>query len=328
MTVRINRRTFGLGALAGLPLLGGQVHAQAALPGGTITLVVPFAAGGATDVVGRLLSQKVGEIIGRNVIVENVGGAGGAIGTARVAKAAPDGATLLLGTVSTHAIVPNMQKAPQYDPIRDFTPISNIAIVPNILLVSNDFPAKSVKELITLLKANPGKHSYASSGVGSTLHLSGEMFKQAAGVDMQHVPYRGGGPAMNDLISGKVPIMFDVLSGAAGFIKGGSVRALAIATKTRSPAFPDVPTIDESGLPGFETFTWNAVYGPANMPKATVDALAAAFRKAVADPDLQRKLKDLSAIPVGSSPQQLAEFTKAEYEKMKPVVATVGLKID
>lgn len=299
-------------------------QAQTPLPKGPFTLVCPFAAGGATDVVSRLIAQKLSERIGRSVVVENVGGGGGSIGAAKVAKANADGTVLLLGTVATHAINPLSTPPATYDPVRDFTPISLIATVPNVLLVSKEVPAKDVRELIALLKAQPGKFSYGSSGVGTPPHLSGELFKSMAGVDIGHVPYKGGGPAMTDLVGGHIPILFDVLSGAASHIRAGSVRALAVTTGKRSPSFPNVPTMSEAGVPGYETYTWNAVFGPAGLPPSITEALSRDLQAVVAEPDVQTRLKEISAVPVGSSPEALAALVKSELSKWGPIIKSIG----
>ena len=298
--------------------------APAALPKGPITLIVPFAAGGATDVVSRLIGQKLAERIGRTVIIENVAGGGGAIGAAKVAKAAADGNTLLMGTVATHAINPLSMSPTPYDPQKDFTPVSLIATVPNVLLVSNTLKVQNLKELIALLKANPGKYNYGSSGVGTPPHLSGELFKSMTGVDIAHVPYKGGAPAMSDLVGGHIPILFDVLTGAASHIKSGSARALAVTTAKRSPSFPDIPTMAEAGVPGYETYTWNAVFGPAKLPQPMVDTLTRELQAVVALPEVQAKLKEISANPVGSSPEALATLVKAENDKWGPVIKSIG----
>jgi tripartite-type tricarboxylate transporter receptor subunit TctC len=314
------------GASLALAGIGSRARAQAALPNGTITLIVPFAAGGATDVVSRLVGKAFTERTRRVVVIESVGGAGGAVGATRLLRAAPDGTTLLMGTVATHAINPLMTKTPPYDPRTDFSPISLLASVPNVLLVNSGVKAKDVAELIALLKAEPGRYTYGSSVIGTPPHLSGELFKAMAGVRMEHVPYRGGGPAMNDLIGGQIPILFDVLSGAAGNIKGGSVRALAVTTKERSPSFPDVPTVSESGLPGYETYTWNAVFGPRGMAPDLAERLSKEFRQIVADDQIKARFAELSAIPAGSTPQELAKQVDVENEKWAPVVLSAGLK--
>lgn len=301
-----------------------SVWAQAEFPKGPITLVVPFAAGGATDVVSRLVAQKLADRIGRAVVVENVGGGGGTIGAARVKRAAPDGNTLLMGTVATHAIQPLSAKPAPYDAQRDFTPISLLATVPNVLLVSNSVKANSVSELIALLKSQPGQFNYGSSGVGTPPHLSGELFKSLAGVEMTHVPYKGGGPAMMDVVGGQIPILFDVLTGASSHVRAGSVRALAVTTSQRVASFPNLPTIAESGVPGYETYTWNAVFGPAGLPRPMVDALSRELQAVVALPDVQSKLKELSATPVGSTPEALATLVKSELAKWGPVIQSMG----
>ena len=329
MTSSVSRRTFCSSLAMATVGLATPLRAQGPgdLPKGLITLVVPFAAGGATDVVSRLVARKLSEQIGQSIVIENVTGAGGVVGAARVARAAPDGTSLLMGTISTHTINPLMARQPPYDPVKDFTPISMVAIVPNVLLVSAQVKAKNVGELIALIRAEPGKFSYGSSGVGTPPNLSGELFKVQAKVQMEHIPYRGGAPAMNDLIGGQIPILFDVLSGAAPFIKSGAARAIGVTTKTRSPSFPDLPTIAEQGLPDFETYTWNAVFGPPGLPPDMTERLSAELRKAVADPEIQRRLRDLSADPVQSTPRQLAAQLQQELVKWQPIIEAAGLKM-
>jgi len=323
-TTLSRRELLKCGAAAALSTPLSGAWAQTALPKGPITLIVPFAAGGATDVVSRLIAQKLSERIGRTIVVENAGGGGGSIGATKVAKAPADGSTLLMGTVATHAINPLSMSPSPYDPVRDFTPISLIAKVPNVLLVGNSVKAQSVRELIALLKAQPGKFSYGSSGVGTPPHLSGELFKSMAGVDIAHIPYKGGGPAMTDLVGGQIPILFDVLTGAASHIRAGSARALAVTTDKRSPSFPDVPTMAEAGVPGYETYTWNALFGPAGVPRPFVEQLSRELQKVVAEPEVQARLKELSANPVGSTPEALAALVKAELEKWGPVIKAIG----
>ena len=323
---RISRRDlmkWGIAATVGAPTASAFAQ-QSALPKGPITLVVPFAAGGATDVVSRFVAQKLSERISQPIVVENVGGGGGSIGAAKVAKAPADGKVLLMGTVATHAINPLSTPPAPYDPQKDFTPISLIATVPNVLLVGPSVKAQNLKELIALLKAQPGKFNYGSSGVGTPPHLSGELFKSMAGVDINHVPYKGGGPAMSDLVGGHIPILFDVLTGAASHIRSGSVRALAVTMAKRSPSFPDVPTMAEAGVPGYETYTWNAVFGPAGLPRATVELLSRELQTVVGTQEVQAKLKDLSAIPVGSTPEALTALVKAELDKWGPVIKSIG----
>jgi tripartite-type tricarboxylate transporter receptor subunit TctC len=203
-----------------------------------------------------------------------------------------------------------------------------VATVPNVIVVNPSVPANNIKELIALTKAQPGKFNYGTSGVGTPPHLSGELFKSMAGVDMEHVPYKGGGPAMTDLIGGSIPVLFDVLTGAAGHIKGGRAKALAVTTPQRSPSFPDVPTVAESGLKGYETYTWNAIFAPAGVPTAVAEALSKEFQRAALDPELQEKFKELSAIPVGSTPEGLSSHVKSELDKWGPIVKNLNLKLD
>ncbi|WP_077002406.1 tripartite tricarboxylate transporter substrate binding protein [Variovorax sp. KK3] len=313
---------WGIAASFGTSL--SDAFAQSALPKGPITLVVPFAAGGATDVVSRLLAQKLSERIAHSVIVENVAGGGGAIGAAKVAKAAADGSVLLMGTVATHAINPLSTPPAPYDAQRDFTPVSLVATVPNVLLVGASVKAQNLRELIALLKAQPGKFSYGSAGVGTPPHLSGELFRSMAGVDINHVPYKGGGPAMTDLVGGHIPMLFDVLTGAASHIRAGSVRALAVTTAKRSASFADIPTFAEAGLPGYETYTWNAVFGPSKLSRPLAELLSRELQAVVAQPEVLTKLKDLSATPVGSTPDVLEALVKSELDKWGGVVKSIG----
>ena len=321
----------GLGALALATVTGlttpTPAAAQSAYPSRPITLVVPFPAGGSTDLVARLIASRMTGVLGQQIVIDNRGGAGGNLGSAAVARAEPDGYTILMGTVATHALNPALQKKMPYDAVKDFAPISLLALIPNVLVVSNDFPAKNVKELIDLLKAKPGEYSYASSGNGTPLHLSGELFKSMAGVDMVHVPYKGAGPALVDVIAGHVPIMFDNLPPSLEQIRAGKIRGLAVTTKERAPSIPDLPTIAET-LPGYETYSWNAFFAPAGTPKAIIAKLNEASLAALKDPEVSAKLADLSATVVGSTPEELATHVKDELAKWAPVVAASGARID
>lgn len=328
MTNTISRRAMLAAATAfGVAGLAAQASAQA-FPNKPITIVVPFAAGGGTDIAARIIGQKMTEMLGQNVIIENVAGAGGNVGTNRVAKAAPDGYTLLMGTISTHAINPAVFKSMPHDPVKDFAPISLLALVPSVLTVSNDFPAKDVKELIARLKAEPDKHSYASSGVATPQHLGGELFKTMTGTQMQHIPYRGGGPALQDVVSGKVAMIFDNLPSSAEMIRAGKVRGFAITTKTRSPAFPDMPTMEEAGIPGYEIYSWNALFAPAGTPANVIARLNEVANKAAQDPAVSKRLADLSAIVVGSTPQALADHVKSELAKWGPIAKATGASLE
>jgi len=308
-------------------VLVGPASAQT-YPDRTITMVVPFAAGGSTDLVARILAQKLTEQMGQSVVVENRAGAGGNIGAAAVAKSTPDGYTLLYGTISTHTLNPLMAKKSAYDPVKDFEPVALIGNIPNVLVVNPSVPAKTVQELIALAKANPDKYSYASSGVATPLHLSGEMFNAMAGTKMAHVPYRGAGPAMNDLVAGQVPVLFDNLPSSVEFIKAGKIRALAVTTKTRVEQMPDIPTMDEQGLKGYETYSWQAIFAPAKTPKPIVDKLNAEVKKALADPALQQRLKDLTMTITPSTPTELSKFVEDQLALWGPITKATGVQVD
>lgn len=315
----------GASGLLGLALAPARAQGTGpALARGPLTLVVPFAAGGATDVVSRLVAQKLGERLQRSVVVENLGGGGGSMGAARVARAVPDGHTLLMGTIATHVINPLSMAGLPYNAQRDFTPVSLVATVPNVLLVHASVKAANVQELIALVKARPGQFSYGSSGVGTPPHLSGELFKAMAGLDMGHVPYKGGGPAISDLMAGHIPVLFDVLTGAAAHIRAGSVRALAVTTRERIASFPGIPTVAESGVAGYETWTWNAIFGPAGLPRPVVDELGQALQAVVSLPEVQARLRELSATPVGSAPEALAALVRSETDKWRGVIQSIG----
>ncbi|WP_457581303.1 Bug family tripartite tricarboxylate transporter substrate binding protein [Ensifer canadensis] len=322
------RAALALGFTA-LTVFGSGIQANAqGFPDRAVTLVVPFAAGGSTDVVARIVAQKMSEDLGQQVIVQNVAGAGGNLGADNVARADPDGYTILMGTVATHALNPLILKTKPYDPEKDFAPISLLVVVPNVLVVNPELPAKTVEELLALLKAKPDEYAYASSGNGTPLHLSGELFKKMAGVSMQHIPYKGAGPALNDVIGNQVPIMFDNLPSSSSHIKAGTLRALAVTTAERAPSFPDVPTVAEAGIPGYETYTWNALFAPANTPEPVVARLNEAANKALADPAVVERMKEFSATIVGSTPQELGAHVKAELEKWTPVVRDANIQMD
>ncbi|EHS49543.1 hypothetical protein PDO_0516 [Rhizobium sp. PDO1-076] len=313
------------GLLAGVVSVG---TAKAEFPERAVTLVVPFAAGGSTDVVARVIAERMSTDLGQQVVVQNVGGAGGSLGAGNVARAEPDGYTILMGTVATHALNPLILKNKPYDAETDFAPVSLLVVVPNVLVVNPQLPVKDVKELLALLKAEPEKYSYASSGNGTPLHLSGELFNAMAGVKMQHVPYKGSGPALTDVIGNQVPIMFDNLPSSSGHIKAGTLRALAVTTAERAPSFPDVPTMAEAGIPGYETYTWNALFAPKDTPKDVVDRLNASAKVAMADPAVVERMKEFSATVVASSPEELAAHVKAEMAKWTPVVRDANVQMD
>lgn len=315
-------------SLSAIPFAATPAGAQANYPDRPIRLIVPFAAGGSTDIVARIIAAKMSEILKQQVIVENRAGAGGNAGAAAVARAEPDGYTVLMGTVATHAINPALYTKMPYDPVKDFAPVSLLVNVPNVIVVHPSLNVKTVSELIALLKANPDKYDYASSGIGTPLHLSGALFESMAGVKMVHVPYKGAGPALLDVVAGQVKIMFDNLPSSIGQIRKGGVIGLAVTTKERSPAAPDLPTVSESGLPGYETYSWNAIFAPAGTPMAIIDKLAKAGAEAVSDPAVKARLADLSAVSVGSTPAELDAHVKAELAKWGPVVKASGASIN
>ena len=299
-----------------------------AWPSKPIKWVVPFAPGGTTDILARVVGEKLAIALGQPVIIENKPGAGGGLGAEFTAKAAPDGYTIMGGTISTHAINASLYAKLPYDPIRDFVAITLIARVPNMLVINPSVPAGNVKELIVLLKANPGKYSFASSGNGTSQHLSGELFKTMAGVDMQHIPYKGSPPALQDVMGGQVTMTFDNITTAWPLAKGGKLRALAVTTAARSPIAPDVPTLAESGLPGFEVGSWQGVFAPAGTPPEIVKRLNTEIVKILKLPDVSEKLVGLGAEPVGNTAEEFTALVKAEVVKWADVVKKSGAKVD
>ena len=310
-----------------LGVSGGVAHAEA-YPSKPITMIVPFPAGGTTDILARAIGQELFKTLGQQVIVDNRPGAGGNIGSALVAKAAPDGYTLLMGTVGTHAINASLYAKMPYDTVKDFAPITQVAAVPNILVVNPTLPVKSVKELIAYAKANPGKLNFASSGNGTSIHLSGELFKTMAGVDMTHIPYKGSAPALTDLLGGQVNLMFDNMPSALPHVKAGKLRALAVTSGKRSPAAPDLPTIEEAGVPGYEASSWFGVLAPAGTPPDIVNKLNAEIVRILKTPEMKERLSSQGAEPVGSSPGEFAAHIKAEMAKWAKVVKESGARVD
>jgi tripartite-type tricarboxylate transporter receptor subunit TctC len=315
-------------AAVALSLAPLAAQAQAAFPTKTITIIVPFAAGGTTDILARVVGQYMSKDLGQPVVVDNRAGAGGNIGAQIVAHAAPDGYTILMGTVGTHAINQSLYKKMAFDPIKDFAPLTRVAMVPNLLVANPSQPFKNVKEMIAYAKANPGKVTFGSSGSGSSIHLSGELFNQMAGVDMQHIAYRGSAPAVTDLLGGQIAVMFDNMPSAIGHVKHGRLRALAVTTPKRSPALPDVPTIAEAGLPGYSTASWFGLLAPANTPAPVVAKLNAAILKALADPGVKAKLAEQGAEPLGEKPEQFAKFIRSETAKWGTIVKQSGATLD
>ena len=291
-----------------------------------VRIVVPFAAGGPTDVIARVLAPKLTASLKRTVIVENRVGATGAIGASFVAKSAPDGDTLLLGTSSIMAANPNLAINLPFDPVADFTPVSLVATIENVLVVHPSVPAKTVKELIAYAKANPGKLTYASSGIGSTYHLGAELFRSQTGIEWTHVPYKGAAPAIQDVLAGHVQLMFDNTSSAIPNIKAGRVRALGVASLKRYPSLPELPTIAEEGVPGYETTIWLGLFVPAKTPAAIVQKLNREVQEAVNSPEYKERMMALDMQPRVSSSQELADYLKSDLAKWAKVVKEAGIK--
>jgi len=320
------RNAFALLAAAALSLVSSVALAQ--YPNRPIRVVVPFPAGGTTDILARAASQKMSEAWGQPVIVDNRPGAGGDIGAELVAKSANDGYTLLMGTVGTHAINTALYAKMPYDHVKDFVPIVLVAGVPNVLVIHPSVPANSVQELIAYGKANPGKLNFASSGAGTSIHLAGELFKVSTGVQMQHVPYKGSAPALTDLMGGQVQLMFDNLPSALPHIRSGKLKALAVTSARRAPALPDVPTIAEAGVPGFEASSWFGLLAPAGTPRDVVVKVNAEVAKWLASPDAREKLTTAGANAAGGSPEDFVAHIAAETAKWAKVVKESGAKAE
>jgi tripartite-type tricarboxylate transporter receptor subunit TctC len=302
--------------------------AQAAWPTKPVRMVVPFPAGGTTDILARVIGQALTKDLGQSVIVDNRAGAGGNIGAQFAAKSPADGYTLFMGTVGTHAINQSLYKKLPFDPIKDFAPLTRVAMVPNLLVANPAKPYKNVKELIAYAKANPGKVNFGSSGSGSSIHLSGELFKAMAKVDMVHVPYKGSAPAVTDLLGGQIDVMFDNMPSAIQHVRNGRLRPLAVTTARRSPELPDVPTVAEAGVPGYEATSWFGMFAPAGTPAPVVARLNAALAKVLADPEVKKKLAEQGAEPYSEKPEQFAEFIRQETAKWSKVVKDSGASVD
>jgi tripartite-type tricarboxylate transporter receptor subunit TctC len=302
-------------------------HAQAS-PNRPVRLLVGLAPGGGTDIIARLVAQKMGEGLGQQVLVENRVGSGGLLAAEAAAKAVPDGYTLLFGAISYSSIFASLYRKLPYDPVKDFAPISLVATFPNVLVVNPALPVKTVGELLAYAKANPGKVSYGSSGVGSSLHLSMEMLKSMTGLDAVHVPYKGGAPATADLIGGQIQAMFDNLPGQIAYVKAGRTRALAVTTAKRNPQLPDVPTMIEAGVPGFEVNVWYGILAQAATPKPIIDKLNIEVVKALNSPEVRERMAKEGAEAIPSTPAEFAAFQKAEVTKWAKVVKDSGATAD
>jgi len=314
--------------IAATALLAGVALAQSgSYPNKPIKFIVPYPPGGGTDVIARIVQEPLSSNLGQQVIIENRGGAGGSIGSEAAARSPADGYTVLF-TLSSHTINPAIYPKLSFNTEKDFLPVVTIASLPQILVANPDFPAKNVKDVINMAKAKPGTVAYASVGNGSPGHLAGAMMAGGANVKMTHIPYRGGGPAVTDVMGGQVPLLWVSIPAAANFVKAGKLKALAVSTTKRSAVFPDVPTMIESGFKDFEVDSWYAMFVPANTPKAAVDRLNAAANKVLASPEVKEKLLNQGAEAVGGSPEALGRVVKAELVKWDKVVKENGIKAE
>ena len=297
-------------------------------PGKAIRLVVPFPPAGTADILARTIGQKLTERWGQQVIIDNRPGAGGNIGANVVAKAPPDGYTLLMGTAGTHGINASVYSKMPYDTLKDFIPITLVASVPNLLTVNPSIPVKSVKELIALAKAKPGQLTFGSSGNGTAVHLAGELLKTQAGIDLVHVPYKGSAQATSDLLSGHISMIFSAAPGAMPYVKAGRLRVLAVTSVRRMPALPDIPTMIEAGVPDYEAESWFGVFAPAGTPNGVIAKLNAAIVEILQTPEMKQRLSDQGAEPVGNTSAQFAVYVKEEMAKWAKVVNASGARVD
>jgi len=329
MTKTIARLLASLTCAGSLLLTGAGAQAQsaAAFPGKPMHIVVTFTPGGAPDILARLIGERLTAAWGQPVLIDNKPGAGGNTGADSVAKAAPDGLTIVVGTVGTHAINGALYAKMPYDMVKDFAPVTLLATTPNLLVINNDVPAKTLAEFIALGKRE-GKMSFASSGSGTSIHVSGELFKTMTGIDMTHIPYKGRATAIPDLLGGRVTMMFDNMPSSLPLVKEGKLRALGVTSLKRSPAAPEIPTIAEQGLPGFDAVSWFALFAPAGTPRAFIDRLQAEVKKILASPDVAVKLAEAGLDAVGSTPDELAAYQRAEIAKWAKVVKDSGAKVE
>ena len=310
-------------------LCARAVHAHAqTYPSKAVRVIIPYPPGGGNDTLGRLFAAKLQDRLGQPFVVENRPGAGTMIGTEAAAKSTADGYTILLSSIATHALSPNLYSRVPYDPIKDFAPITLLGIAPTVLVVNQDLSAKSLAELIALTKSKPGIYAYASGGNGTPPHINAEVFKAVAGVDLVHVAYKGGGPALLDLVAGRVHVMLDTAASAMPHVRSGKLRALALSAPKRSAEYPDLPTFAEAGLPQYDTNAWYSFHAPAGTPADIVRRLNGELVAILKDADVQARFKQLSTDPVGNSPEEFGAFVKAELDKYARVIKAAGIKLD
>lgn len=329
MTLTFTRRA-AIALIAAPAIVATPLAARAqpaAYPNKPIRIVVTFTTGGAPDILARLVGEKLQADWGQPVIIDNKPGAGGNTGADAVAKSPPDGYNIVLGTVGTHSINGALYKQMPYDMVKDFTPVTLLATTPNMLVINNDVPAKTLKEFIALGKRE-GKMTFASSGSGTSIHVSGELFKTMTGIDMEHIPYKGRASAIPDLLGGRVTMMFDNMPSSLPLVKDGKLRALGVTSSKRSAAAPDIPTLAESGLPGFDAVSWFALFAPANTPRAIVDKLQLEVARILKTPDISKKLLEIGLEPQGGTPAELGAYQKSEITKWAKVVKDSGATID